>query len=573
MSTTIPIAAARAWLIPIDGPPLDPLSLEPSPSGHTLGRRTPATLLLPPEADRVSRVHCRLTPVGAGWVIEDLNSRWGTILNGVRLQPMRSLPIAHGDYLRLLPWTFLFSTVAPGSLGIETLNDLGQDHTLGQSIVQTVATSAGPALAPDLSALLLETVAALHSAETEAELAKVLLDAARRGTGLTNAAMLRPAAGGRIEVVLSLQAHQPTPGVSPTHATHSAEVFSRSLLSMAAKGQTAELIRDSVSSADIESSIFRMKITAAICSPLMLGGAPVAYLYLDSRKGAGPQPAANLRPGGSIFVTALARMASLCLANLRRMAVELRQASVDAELRAAAEVQARFLPPVDQTFGQLTAAGRATPGQSVGGDFFELVPLADHLLAVAVGDVAGKGLPAALLMAVAHAYLQANLAANPRLADPVLLARAIETFNRYISERKPDSRFITLWLGVIDTDRQTLTYVDAGHGLAALRQGGSTTQLSAGGGPPIGAVVAAEYEAVVVGFPKDSQLLVFSDGVVEQPIGSSDQMFGFNAATATILPHAPPVAILNALMAELVQAANGQKFYDDTTVVTVAWTP
>jgi hypothetical protein len=324
---------------------------------------------------------------------------------------MRSLPIAHGDYLRLLPWTFLFSTVAPGSLGIETLNDVGQDQTLGQTIVQTVATSAGPALAPDLSALLLETVAALHSAETEAELAKVLLDAARRGTGLTNAAMLRPAAGGRIEVILSLQAHQSAP------TANSAEVFSRSLLSTAAKGQTAELIRDSASSTDIESSIFRMKITAAICAPLMLGGAPVAYLYLDTRKGIGPQPAANLRPGGSIFVTALARMASLCLANLRRMAVELRQASVDAELRAAAEVQARFLPPVDQTFGQLTAAGRATPGQSVGGDFFELVPLADHLLAVAVGDVAGKGLPAALLMAVAHAYLQANLAANPRLAD------------------------------------------------------------------------------------------------------------------------------------------------------------
>jgi serine phosphatase RsbU (regulator of sigma subunit) len=567
MSTTIPIAAARAWLIPIDGPPLDPLSLEPSPSGHTLGRRAPATLLLPPEADRVSRVHCRLTPVGAGWVIEDLNSRWGTILNGVRLQPMRSLPIAHGDYLRLLPWTFLFSTVAPGSLGIETLNDIGQDQRLGQSIVQTVATSAGPALAPDLSALLLETVAALHSAETEAELAKVLLDAARRGTGLTNAAMLRPAAGGRIEVILSLQAHQ------PATTANTAEVFSRSLLSMAAKGQTAELIRDSASSTDIESSIFRMKITAAICAPLMLGGAPVAYLYLDTRRGIGPQPAANLRPGGSIFVTALARMASLCLANLRRMAVELRQASVDAELRAAAEVQARFLPPVDQTFGPLTAAGRATPGQSVGGDFFELVPLADHLLAVAVGDVAGKGLPAALLMAVAHAYLQANLTANPRLADPVLLARAIETFNRYISERKPDSRFITLWLGVIDTDRQTLTYVDAGHGLAALRQGGSVSRLTDGGGPPIGAVTNAEYEAVVVSFPKDSQLLVVSDGVVEQPVGSTDQMFSFDAAIATILPHAPPVAILNALMAELVQAANGQKFYDDTTVVTVAWTP
>ena len=538
--------------------------LTPDTPGHVIGRRAPATLLLPPDADRVSRQHFRLTPVGAGWVLEDLASRWGTLLNGVRLEANRSLPVAHGDFIRILPWTFLFSSTPPGVLGIETQND-----DMNQTMVQTVSVNAGPVLAPDLAALLLESVAAIHAAEAEAQLAKIVLDAARRGTGLANAALLRPLSGGRIEVIATSHAA----GTAP------ADVFSRSLLAVAAKGQTAELVRDASSAAGgIESSIIRMKITAALCAPLMLGGTPAAYVYLDARQpdsvSGRPMPL-TVRPGASVFLTALARMASLCMANLRRAAVELRQAKVDAELRAAAEVQSRFLPPVEAQFGQLMTAGRSTPGQSVGGDFFELIPLSDSRLAVAVGDVSGKGLPAALLMAVAHAYFQANLSASassPPESPAALLTSTIHSFNAYISQRKPDTRFITLWLGVIDTKTRQLTYVDAGHGLAALWHCGTITRLAEGGGPPIGTVTGAVYDTAVVPIQPGDRLMLISDGVVEQPLGSSEQMFGADSAFDLLHSKTSPSELIQRLMAALLQVAGGPLLYDDSTIVCVDWT-
>src|SRR5207248_276579 len=121
-------------------------------------------------------------------------------------------------------------------------------------------------LADDLLTLLLESAAAVHSAESEPVLTNLVMDIATRGTGLPNAAMLRPLdAAGRIEVM----------GTRSPSAREPIRQFSRSLLAAAGAGNVAELSANSEQG--ITESIVQMQINAAICVPLMVGGAAAAF--------------------------------------------------------------------------------------------------------------------------------------------------------------------------------------------------------------------------------------------------------------------------------------------------------
>ena len=191
---------AGPWLVPLSGPPLLPMRLQSKPDGILLGRHDRCDVRLP--SDAVSRVHARLRLESGAWRLADLKSRWGTYLNGCRVAPDTEVPLESGDVLQISPWTFNFSSSEPRRRGMEPNDDLGQM----QSIVRTVSAERPGALAEQLLALLLESAAALHAAENESALAEALIDAACRGSGLPNAALLRPIdSDGRLEVVASRQ--------------------------------------------------------------------------------------------------------------------------------------------------------------------------------------------------------------------------------------------------------------------------------------------------------------------------------------------------------------------------------
>src|SRR5436305_1585173 len=145
---------------------------------------------------------------------------------------------------------------------------------VGQTRVRSV-TTAEPArpLRDEMLALLIESAAAIHGAPNEQQLADVVMDAAIRGTGLANAVMLRPLdTSGHIEIIA-------TRGAAASQSGQ--QIFSRSLIAAASNGQVAEI--SGQASQNVSHSIVQMKISAAICVPLMLGAAPAAFLYLDSR--------------------------------------------------------------------------------------------------------------------------------------------------------------------------------------------------------------------------------------------------------------------------------------------------
>ena len=569
--------AARAWLVPISGPPLPPIEITAVDGGATLGRGDGCQLKMPPEADKVSRQHARFVydpndhdgdgaPDAGGWRVADLGSRWGTALNGVKLAPNREVPMSDGDLLRVTPWTFSFSTKGVPKRGLLAQADEATHTTLVRSFAPGDGLAAeAPAMGEDLLTLLLDAATAVHAAETETALAETLTDAALRGTGLARAAVLRPLdTAGRIDVL-----HMRTGLVGFETRDHGPAGFSRSLLAAASDGSVAELAGDTT---DISQSIVQLGISAAVCAPLMLGGSPAAFLYLDNH-GSNTRFAAP-RPGAAAFSLALARMAGLALANLKRIEIEKRQAALELDLSAAAKAQKWILPKRLTTAGPFTVTGESRPGAYVGGDFFDVIDLGDNCMAVALGDVSGHGVAASVLMTAAQGFLHAALTQNDCRQEGV--AKAVTDLNRFIYPRRPASSFLTLWVGIFNAAAGTLTYVNAGHGYALLHATGTSdatpVMLDAGEDFPIGFVPDAEYQATTVPLPPGGRATIVSDGIVEQfdpGRNGPRQQFSLNGVRQVLArPTTDPAA---ALFTAVVAHAESEDLQDDATAVVVTW--
>jgi len=547
----------RAWLIPLpSGFPLEPLELVASNKGRSLvlGRNQNCDLPLPPQIEKVSRHHAQFDLQSGGWRVADLGSRWGTSVNGVDLQPNRPVPLSEGDLVRIQPWTLRFSrdrTSTTGSLSLDDGNTTMVRSHVGQS--------AEP-LRQDLLTLLLEGASAIQSAADEPKLAAVLLDLARRGTGLENATLLRALdANGRVDEIVASS--------SPSHSRPPAMRFSRSLLSAASQGAVAEF--SGSGKIDPSLSIVQAKVSMAICAPLMLGTTVAAYLYLDSRGGDQGRPR-MLRPNAAGFCQALCKMGGLALANLKRIDIERRAAHMEAELTAAAAAQRWILPREPITADPFICVGQSQSGGFLGGDFFDAHVLPDGRLAVCLGDVSGHGAAASVLMTAAQGFLHAALAAHGDLA------RAVNSLNAFIQPRCPSDTFVTLWTGVFDPQRISLDFVDAGHGYASLLKADKSVQtLDENGGIPIGIDPAFLYETGTAQLSVGEQVLVISDGMIEQfgaellPDGRRQQ-FGKDGVRAAVAA-AQGDDLLKELFQTLDRFAGGKGYSDDVTAVLVEW--
>jgi len=217
----------NAYLIRLAGPALERVVLQPRPGGLRLGRHDDCEIRLPASVEKVSRFHARFDHTDGHWHLTDPGSSWGTFVNGVRLGKDQSIPLNEGDLIRITPWTFNFTHKDVRQRGLDSVDDSSSTHTL----VRT-HTGGGPRLADEMLSLLLESAAGIHAASDEMQLANVVLEEARRGTHLPNAAWLRPVdAEGRIEV----RAAQRASALPLDAAQHR-----RSLLNKASAGVGAE---------------------------------------------------------------------------------------------------------------------------------------------------------------------------------------------------------------------------------------------------------------------------------------------------------------------------------------------
>jgi phosphoserine phosphatase RsbU/P len=548
-----------AWLVPVSGPAIEPLKVVAATNGAIIGRHEQCDLRLPPDAHEVSRFHARFTFDADQWWLADMNSRWGTTVNGCAVRSAPPLSLSEADLIRIAPWTFTFTQAGPGRPDRLQSVDDGADF---QTRVRTYTAVPQRKLAEDRLALLLESTAVIHAARSESELAGKVIEIACRGTGLQNAAVLRPLdSAGSIEIVAARMAG--SAGSAPT--------YSRSLLAAASEGDVAEL----GAAGPASQSMVQMNIRSAICVPLTLESnttgdrdarTVAAYLYLDSRG----KDAGGLAPADSAFCVALGRMAGLALANLKRIDIERRQAALMAGISAAATAQRWILPQREVRIAPFVFTGESRPGAHVGGDFYAIVPLDAGRVAIALGDVTGHGVGASVLMATAQGFLHAALQEH---GDP---ARAVVELNRFLEPRTPPGKFITLWIGLLDPQQGRITYVDAGHGYALLIEDQRRiSRLSSGGGPPIGLFHAADYQPQTHPFQRGDALLIVSDGIIEQSGApgseATDRQFGVDSMIGLLKDPAHDHDRIAALFDAVARHAGAEPFADDATAVIVRW--
>jgi len=183
--------------------------------------------------------------------------------------------------------------------------------------------------------------------------------------------------------------------------------------------------------------------------------------------------------------------------------------SLKNDLEIAREIQQSMLPRTAFQTAGLEAFGMTRPANTVGGDFYDIVPLADGRVLVALGDVAGKGSPAALLMALLLAVMRT-------LVDEGLDgAELVRRLNVQIMKHAPRSRFITLFIATLDPSSGELSYVNAGQNPPMLRRATGTYEMLRTGGMALGMFDHAEYESGHAILGPGDVIVMYSDGVTE----------------------------------------------------------
>jgi serine phosphatase RsbU (regulator of sigma subunit)/pSer/pThr/pTyr-binding forkhead associated (FHA) protein len=535
------------------GPALaSPLNL--SGESLTIGRALDSTIVLPHET--VSRRHAILTCRARQWFLTDLGSRHGTQLNGVTLAPQHPSVVEHDDVIALGPWTFRVSlgnerTRTATSLIVSTTTLQPGAHRVERVPERELAWTAQQRLD-----LLIRASAAINGAPSEQELQRVALNAACAGCGYSRAAWLRPLQAPGAEPLVEVVASQ-----APANEPASRFAFSQSLINEASSGQLVRLTEDAAP-ANYGQSIVSLGIHSALCAPVMLGTAIVGFLYLDARGQEAP-----VQTHAAAFCQALAQICGLALANIRREDLERRQRRLEGELSAAREAQQLIMPPASGTLARMRYAMRNTPGRSVAGDLFDVVPLGDERVAFCIGDVAGKSIGAALLMATTQSYLHAALA---RYQDA---ARALMALNAYLAGRCAMDRFVTMWVGIVDARNGSIVYVDAGHGHWLLkRKGENTTRIDAGGGIPIAIDPDYQYVGEQLTLAPGDRLILYSDGISEQRSTQGEE-FTRKRVEQTLVGSGSPQEDVDRLFQAVQDFASTTSWDDDATAAAIELLP
>jgi sigma-B regulation protein RsbU (phosphoserine phosphatase) len=220
------------------------------------------------------------------------------------------------------------------------------------------------------------------------------------------------------------------------------------------------------------------------------------------------------------------------------------------------------MPAPSGTVGPVVYAAKAKPGRLVAGDLVDVIDLGDGRVAACLGDVSGKGVGAAMLMAAAQTQLRATL------RQETDLAKAIMQLNREVVTRLMTDGFISLWAGVIDSTAQTLTFVDAGHSYWALRSNGTITAGPTPDYMPLGIDANEQYIARTVPFLPGDRVTVYSDGVAEQ-LSATGAQFRPEGVIEALRNCAHEAADVQTLYESLRTFAGSDAFADDVTILSL----
>lgn len=239
-------------------------------------------------------------------------------------------------------------------------------------------------------------------------------------------------------------------------------------------------------------------------------------------------------------------------------------AQMKADLEAAREIQFSLVSETEYEAGPVSIHSEMRPADSVGGDYYDVIDLGDGRIAFVVADVAGHGLPAALLMALLQGSLRSLISSGLRGAD------LVSKLNTYLVANIPANKMITFFYGELDPETGQLTYVNAGHNPPYLYDSSGSSRLDSTG-VVLGAVDGMPFREASVELPDGARVLLFTDGIVEAA-NPSDEEFGEERLERLIGEHGDkaPAGLIESTVANVITFCGKTKPADDMTMMVVS---
>ena len=525
-----------------------------------IGRSSQNDLQMPSDP-ALSRFHAEIHRKGEDFSLTDLGSRNGTFLNGVRLQGSNRLKA--GDRISLGETEIMFNAAAVPSVTMEDtsaptdttsfpLEDILQPAGWEKPQVKTGPTEE-LASATDAISILTNAGRELVRHRPLNEVFEVIMDLIFQAI---------PAERG----CLMLQDKETGELVAKSARNSGARTFEPITLSKTIARSVMEN-KDPVLAVDAtmdprfqeQKSIVLEGIHSAMCVPLWNNKEVMGLIYLDTKN-----PATRFSKEEVRLLTLLANIAAVKIENEQLTQDSIRKKQLEEDYNRAAEIQQAFLPSTTPDFPGFEILGQNIPCEAVGGDYFDLIPSGEYRLLTAIGDVCGKGMPAALLMSNLHATLHAWV--ELKLSLPDLVGR----LNQAVLRAHQINRFISFFVGVIDRKEGTLAYCNAGHNPPFLiRSGGKVERLPATG-IPLGILEDGGYSDAKVSLETNDLILMFSDGLTES-VNKKEEQYGEKRLEEFLLKHrSKPIGdIHEKLHKSLEKFTGGSPQQDDLTLVLV----
>ena len=516
----------------------------------SVGRSSAAELCFPEDAG-LSRQHFAFESQGEDWTVQDLGSKNGTFVNNIPLKAR--LILKPGDRITAGHLVVVYS---PGAEDPDAGVVVFEGGDSSSPTTSTVVTSLEGALSSQTMIVerpggkaggpmqaLIRAGQELAENRPLADLFQVILDLAIQAVNAQRG------------VLLILEGDTLVP------KAHKGDGFriSSAVRDRVLNEKSSILVRDAQLDDAFKGrmSIVEQKVHTMMAVPLQTKDRIIGLIYVDS-----PFILREFTKDDLSLLTVMANVAGIKIEHARLAEVEEGERIMKRDLSQAADIQRRMLPEGAPTVANADLAGFNAACRTVGGDYYDFFPYSDNRVAMALGDVSGKGMPASLMMAELHARVQVLA------EDPGNLAAFMTRLNKATCVKCPSNRFITFFFCIIDLTSGEVKYANAGHNPPILvRASGEAQMLEGGGGPVLGILPPAVYFEQCEQLQAGDMLVLYSDGVTEANNPDYDE-YGEERLIEVLKQHRtePAADIVEAVTKSLAEFTSGAPQADDITL-------
>jgi len=300
-------------------------------------------------------------------------------------------------------------------------------------------------------------------------------------------------------------------------------------------------------------------IRSLLSVPMMVKGKMIGLLTVFNKKAE-----TGFSSGDQRLLGIISAQSAQVVENARLYQEEQALIRLQEEMRLAYEIQIELLPKSQPVLTGYQIAGKSIPSKDVGGDYFDFIPSGENRIAFCLGDISGKGIPAALLMSNLQATLRGQTLQGRDCKDCVSFA------NEILFRNTAPNKFATLFYGIIDCSKNELSYCNGGHNNPFYFSRDNKLTFLEKGGLIVGIMPSVPYEEETIPFLPGDMLVIFSDGITEA-MNNTEEEFGEQRLIDFILQNrnATPEKLIDLIIKDVQQFSGKQTQMDDITLVII----